>query len=219
MLRLIRGKAPGTEAVGERAAEERPVDEHALLVQKSRAGDPQALRTLLTAVGPAMVQVIRRVLGGGNPDLEDVFQEAAFGFVEALASFRGECTTLHFACRVAVLSAMASRRRQQIRGRYGVESSAEEVIAASPDGGPSVEALALAARRRALLRRLVEDLAEPQAEVLLLHCAAGFTLEEVARASGVPLETARSRLRLAKAALRARIEEEGLAVELSEVDT
>jgi len=42
--------------------------------------------------------------------------------------------------------------------------------------------------------------------VLVLHAAHGFTVEELAGAIGRPLETIRSRLRLAKRALRERID-------------
>jgi RNA polymerase sigma factor (sigma-70 family) len=211
MLKLIRGRA-ATPAAGVPALAPRPVDELSALAERGRAGDARAVRTLLVATGPAMLQVIRRVLGTANPDVEDAFQEATFGLIEALRGFRGECTVLHFACRVAVLTAMATRRRHEVRQRYASEAPIDEQMAA---GGGSAESAAMAARRRELLRRLVEELPVPQAEALLLHCVVGFTLEEVAGAAGIPLETARSRLRLAKGALRARIEEEGLAVELS----
>jgi RNA polymerase sigma-70 factor (ECF subfamily) len=165
-----------------------------------------------------MLQVIRRVLGTANPDVEDAFQEATFGFTEALPSFRGECTVLHFACRVAVLTAMATRRRHEVRQRYASELPVDEQALPGAGAGEArwAESAAISVRRRELLRRLVEELPGPQAEALLLHCVVGFTLEEVAGAAGIPLETARSRLRLAKGALRTRIEEEGLALELVE---
>ena len=213
MLKLIRGRA-ATPARGVPAPTPRPVDELGPLAERGRAGDARAVRTLLVATGPAMLQVIRRVLGSANPDVEDAFQEATFGLIEALRGFRGECTVLHFACRVAVLTAMATRRRHEVRQRYASEAPVDEQV--GPSDGRTAESAALSARRRELLRRLVEELPGPQAEALLLHCVAGFTLEEVAGSAGIPLETARSRLRLAKGALRTRIEEEGLAFELSE---
>ena len=64
---------------------------------------------------------------------------------------------------------------------------------------------AMMARRRDILRRLLDELPEAQGEALVLHCVAGLTLEEVAAVARTPVETARSRLRLGKAALRERI--------------
>ena len=65
-----------------------------------------------------------------------------------------------------------------------------------------------------LLRELLEDLPEEQAEALTLRVVMGWSLEEVARASGAPVNTVRSRVRLAKEALRARIEARPALAEL-----
>jgi len=56
----------------------------------------------------------------------------------------------------------------------------------------------------------------PQAEALVLHSIVGLTVEELASATAVPVETARSRLRLARAALRVRITGDRAALELTE---
>jgi RNA polymerase sigma-70 factor (ECF subfamily) len=71
-----------------------------------------------------------------------------------------------------------------------------------------------AARRRALLRDVVADLPEAQAEALILRSVLGYSFEEVAAATGAPLNTVRSRLRLAKEALRRRIETDARFLEL-----
>ena len=61
---------------------------------------------------------------------------------------------------------------------------------------------------------MLDELPPPQAEVLILHCALDFTVDETAAAMGRPVETVRSRLRLAKRALRERI---GESAELAEI--
>jgi RNA polymerase sigma-70 factor (ECF subfamily) len=72
-----------------------------------------------------------------------------------------------------------------------------------------------AAQRQAVLRRLLDDLAEEQAEALALRVVLGWSLDEISAATGAPLNTVRSRLRLAKEALRRRIADTpGLADEL-----
>ena len=75
----------------------------------------------------------------------------------------------------------------------------------------------LATRRRELLRELLEELPEEQAEALTLRVIMGWSLEEVASASGAPVNTVRSRVRLAKEALRARIEAKPALAELKVV--
>jgi RNA polymerase sigma factor (sigma-70 family) len=78
----------------------------------------------------------------------------------------------------------------------------------------SVSEDAFGGRRRELLRELLEDLPEEQAEALTLRVVMGWSLEEVAQASGAPVNTVRSRVRLAKEALRARIEAQPALAEL-----
>ena len=85
------------------------------LARRVVAGDQKATRSLLAAVGPAMLRAIRKVLARRTPDVEDVAQEAMEALVAALPTFRGECTLLHFAWRVAVLTALANRRRLDLR--------------------------------------------------------------------------------------------------------
>jgi RNA polymerase sigma-70 factor (ECF subfamily) len=58
------------------------------------------------------------------------------------------------------------------------------------------------------LRTLLEELPEIQAETFALRVALGYSMQEVAAATGAPVNTVRSRLRLAREALRRRIEQD-----------
>ncbi|HEX2657683.1 MAG TPA: RNA polymerase sigma factor [Polyangia bacterium] len=185
-----------------------PTDSSAALTELARravAGEKDATRTLLLAVGPPMVRAIRKLLAPRTPDVEDVAQEAMEAFLSALPSFRGECTLLHFACRVAVLTALANRRRLDLRAQYAADTFDVTLEQMGADAPSPAEALALRGRREAL-ETLLDELPAAQAEVLVLHAVLGFTLEEVAAASAKPLETIRSRLRLGKQTLRQRIQ-------------
>src|SRR3954469_22830744 len=107
-----------------------PASAHAdALVELARrvvAGDRRATRSLLVAVGPAMVRAIRKVLARSTPDIEDVAQEAMEALIAALPGFRGECGVLHFAWRVAVLTALANRRRLDLRAQWIVQAAEGE---------------------------------------------------------------------------------------------
>jgi RNA polymerase sigma factor (sigma-70 family) len=179
-------------------------DDLAELAEAARGGQPRAVRTFVVAIGPALLWVARRMLGRDHPEVEDLAQEAALNVLEALPRYRGECSVLHFARRVAVLTAMNARRRHEATKRTLLRLSTadvESLPALQP--GPD----AAAARRTAAMavRSLLTTLPEPQAEALALHCVLGFTTTEIAASAGVPLETVRSRLRLAKQALRRRM--------------
>jgi RNA polymerase sigma-70 factor (ECF subfamily) len=187
-------------------------DQLAAWARKAGARDPEAMRRLIVAVGPAMLRVIRTVIGPHAVDAEDVLQDASEGLLTAVASFKGQCTVLHFACRVAVFSALAWRRRVSFRAARIVDEP--EVEEWAVEGALSPAEMAVASRRRAALEMLLDELPPPQAEVLILHCALDFTVDEIAAAVGRPSETVRSRLRLAKRALRARI---GGSAELAEI--
>jgi RNA polymerase sigma factor (sigma-70 family) len=208
-LRLARGNPPESP---------RPPlkDDLGAVLLRSRAGEARALRTLLTALGPAMLQVVRRVLGSRHPDVEDTFQEATLALVQALSTFRGECSARQFACRIATFTAISARRRHKVAGDVPLDDDDDEDR--SPRGSETVPETdwVLAARRRELVRHLLDELPVPQAEALVLHSIVGLTVEELASATAVPVETARSRLRLARAALRVRIAGDRAALELTE---
>ena len=190
-----------------------PRDEIKLLTRAARAGDVRAARTLLNGLGPSMLRVIRKVVGESPADAADVLQDAMFGLMKGLAGFREECSVTHFACRISVMTELAARR--QLRRRVGDEaavsfSDLDGVRSSAPD--PAAEAEAAA--RRAVLWRLLDELPQAQAEALALRCIEGFSIDEIAAASGCPMETVKSRLRLAKATLRSRIAADGSARDL-----
>lgn len=200
MLRLL--------TVRGRRAESDPgdlVDPLRPLAAEAIRGNRDAARTLLTALGPPVLSVVRGILGFGHPDAEDAFQEAMMAVHAALPTFRGECRTLHFACRVAVHATMNARRRAAYRSRAMHGVPPEELAELVRDERSPESALAVA-RQRAALRELLCDLTPVQSEALALHIVLGCSIEETAAVTGAPINTVRSRLRSALAALRARIE-------------
>ncbi len=163
-------------------------------------GNREAARTLLRAVTPSLLRVVRGVLGGNHPDVPDVCQDAAVGLLNALGEFRGQATVTHFACRIAVLCAMNARRKAR-SGRREPLTEVEEVPSCSPNPAETAEA----ERRRGAMRQLLDELPLAQAEALVLHVMLGYTVQETAAAVGAPLDTVRSRLRRALSALRERV--------------
>lgn len=183
-----------------RGASEDPL---ASLVERARSGDRAAIHALLVAIGPSLLRVARQVLGPGHPEVPDVAQESALGVLRRLDTFRGDCSMQHFACRVAVLTGMNVRRRERSQ-RFKAQRLGELEPASTGDGG-SPERHVLAQRAASALRALLDELPAPQAEVLCLHHMVGLTALEIATLAGAPLETVRSRLRLGRKALLARV--------------
>jgi RNA polymerase sigma factor (sigma-70 family) len=146
-----------------------------------------------------MLRAIRGVLGAQSPELEDVLQEGYVALLAALPRFRGDCTVLHFACRVAVLTAMNERRRRQALPLPDPDG----VVSRDGTGGPAEELDQ--DRLRRVLRDLLDELPPAQAEVLAEHVIMGYTTEETAAMLSIPVNTVRSRLQRALVALRDRI--------------
>lgn len=169
-----------------------------LVVQQPRNQD--AARTLLRAVTPGLLRVVRGILGTSHPEVPDVCQEATVAFLQALPEFRGQSTVTHFACRIAVFSAMNARRRARLHRQLATTSSED-----LPSGSLNPAEEAAAERRRQAVRQLLDELPPAQGEVLALHVMLGYTVQETASAVAAPLDTVRSRLRRALSALRARV--------------
>jgi RNA polymerase sigma factor (sigma-70 family) len=173
------------------------------LARAAAQGDSAATGQLLRALAPRLGRVVRAVLGGGHPDLDDAIQQSLIGLVQALPAFRGDCEPIGYATIIAVRTAVAARKRSrtdQARREDGVEADLMEAHAPSPGEE------AAATRRKELLRGLLDDLPSEQAEALAMRVVLGWSIKEIASHSGAPLNTVRSRLRLAKEALKSRIE-------------
>lgn len=187
---------------------ERAPDPLMPLVDAAITGDRQALSRLLRALGPQVLRVARGVLGSGHPDVEDAAQESLVAIASAIGSFRGECTVKHFACRIAARHCVTVRKRARTRAQR------KEELASVPPPPPVQPPATL---RKNALRELLEALPEEQAESLVLRFVMGFSLGEVAEATGAPINTVRSRLRLSKEALRRRIESDPALADTLEV--
>ena len=175
-----------------------PTSDAMELARSAALGDAVATRRLLELVAPRVIRAARAVMGAHHPDFEDAIQLTLIALIHALPSFRGECAPERFAARIAVRTAGAVRRRARTRGT-------REDGSIDPDGFVSDGEDPRAARRRRTLRTLLDDLPEEQAEALAMRVALGWSLKDIAETTGVPLNTVRSRIRLAKEALRRRI--------------
>ena len=158
-----------------------------------------------------MLRVVRGVMGPYSQDVDDATQQALVALIQALPAFRSECAPGGYACSIAFRTALAMRKRSHTRrARHDTTLDTDSL----PDS-ESPNALTDARRRTELVRSLLDDIPTEQAEALAMRTMLGWSIEEIAAASGVPINTVRSRLRLAKEALRRNIEKDAsLADEL-----
>lgn len=176
----------------------------AALASRAAGGDERALRVLLERLGPGLLAAIRAVLGAGHPATEDLLQDSLIGFVRALPSFRGESRVETYAARIAMRTAIGWYRQARERGARDFD--VERALRPDQLSADTPEESVLAAHRRAALRAILAELPEAQAEAIALRIVLDYSLDEISAATGAPKNTIRSRVRLARQALRARIE-------------
>jgi RNA polymerase sigma-70 factor (ECF subfamily) len=178
-------------------------DPLAPLLEDAKAGDREKLGRILEATAPAVLSVVRMIMGSDNPDVPDVAQESLLAVKDALRAFRGEASVMQYARQVAVRTALSARRgrnaRDRLLERYRRESATREEAEAETDP-------VLRARRTAAFRVLLDDLPDEQAETFALRVVLDYSLDQVAAATGAPINTVRSRVRLAREKLKERIE-------------
>jgi RNA polymerase sigma-70 factor (ECF subfamily) len=177
-----------------------PADD-AELLRALGAGDAHAFARLYDRYDRACFQFIRRTLGGAHADAaEDLHQETWMSVSKNAASF--DARKASFAAwlfTIARHKVWDHFRRQKVVVLASAEDDAVTMVA---DEGPTpleqVESRELAQR----LVSAVEALPLEQREAFVMFTVAELSLEEVAQATGVAVETAKSRLRYARAKLR-----------------
>ncbi len=184
------------------------------LARLAGTGDPVATRRFLDRVWPTLSRVVNSVLGSRHPEVDDVIQQSLIAVLQALSAFRGECHPAGYASRIALHVALRARRNAAVRRTRS--QTLAQISASEPDAvWPGCEVSA--ERRKRAMRDLLTDLPEEQADALALRVMLGWSLEDVAQATGAPLNTVRSRVRLAKEALRRRIEADPTLADALEV--
>jgi len=172
-------------------------------VEASPFRDPAAVHAVLRELAPKVKAIVRAVLGSSNPDVDDVQQQALIGLVQALPAYRGDCELLGYARIIAVRATIAARKRSRVLQMHRDDEAEPELIEGKT---PSPAESRANIERQGILRELLAELPSEQSEALALRVMFGLSLEEVARETGAPVNTVRSRVRLAKDRLKRRIE-------------
>lgn len=196
MLRANRS-APLEVVEGGRGSEAQDAVKDAALDDGARAAlgsDPAALHAFLRAVAPIVRRVCRGVMGRDNPELEDAIQDCLIDVARSLPQFRFEGSAAHYVTKIAMRRAIATRDQARARAKQQATLDVSDLPGATVDLTSNAHA--------ELMRNLLDDLNEAQAKALLMHIMLGHSLDEIARMTGVSVNTVKSRLRLAKEQLR-----------------
>jgi RNA polymerase sigma factor (sigma-70 family) len=194
----VEAHRPGPETI-------EAADPLASFIDEALAGDRAQLARVLRAVTPAVLAVVRAVLGAEHADVADVAQDSLIAFEAALPAFRRESTVAHYARRIALRIALSAQRRSLRRRSLDLAHPPSDMDTDPTRSWALAEDPALRARRLAAFRELLQELPAVQAESLALRAILEYSLPQIAAQTGAPVNTVRSRVRLAIEALRRRV--------------
>jgi len=169
------------------------------LARAAAAGDSAARRALVDRLMDCVRNTARYVVRN-DPDADDAAQIAMVQILRRIGTFRGDGPMTVWAARIAARAAVAFTRRERRLGR--VDLGDGPVPHAPPAGfgdGPLI-------RRR--LVQCLDRLPADRRVTVVLRLVLGHTLKETAEQTGVPLNTAKDRLRVGREELRRAILED-----------
>lgn len=169
---------------------------HARRPQRGLPVDLVELEALFEAYGGHCFALARRVLRDKHL-AQDVVQEAFLDFWQSTTFDATRSTARSWLLMLTHRKAVDRVRYEQRRSVLALDVAREQV---STQRGP--ESLALASVLTTHVRAALSTLPQVQAEALGLAYWGGYTQREVAQITGVPLGTAKSRMRDGMVALR-----------------
>ncbi|MHB8471095.1 MAG: RNA polymerase sigma factor [Gaiellaceae bacterium] len=175
-----------------------------ILVTRAKAGDRHALAALCARHAPRVERLAAQLLRDPE-DARDAAQEALAKVCVRLAQFRGESQFSTWLHRLVVNTCRDAAERQRARNH---EPLADDV-SAGPDGDP-VRAAGLSELRRELCESLA-GVSVQQAQIVVLKHALGYSFEEIAGATDMPIGTAKCHAHRGRSRLRAQLGERDVA--------
>jgi RNA polymerase sigma-70 factor (ECF subfamily) len=139
---------------------------------------------------------------------EELFQDVWMNLVRSRAGYTVQAKFTTYLYRLAHNRLIDHYRKHSHATVVAFEEVGEDAMAEVPDerARPADDALD-AKRQAARLMELIAALPEAQREAFLLQQEGGMSVEEIAQATGVTRETAKSRLRYAMVKLRQGMQE------------
>ncbi|MFC1852676.1 RNA polymerase sigma factor [candidate division CSSED10-310 bacterium] len=154
-------------------------------------------RELYRRFAPKLNQLIIRLLGSMNGDLQDVIQTTWFRAIQNLAAFRWESNLQTWLTGIAInCSREYQRKCRKTTNSEWVENMDRSTV-------PRINL----AVNRIDLEKAITSLPDGYREVLILHDIEGYTHDEIARFLGIESGTSKSQLSRARKVIRFKFSE------------
>ena len=167
-----------------------------LLARVAASGDREAFALLYRRFAPRLASYLRR-LGADRAAADELMQEAMIQVWRRVATFDRRQSSVS----TWVFTIARNKRIDAIRRERRPEIDPDDP-ALAPDPEPPADQVVDAAQREARLRLALADLPEEQAGLLRRAFFDGLSHSEIATATGLPLGTVKSRIRLALGRMR-----------------
>jgi RNA polymerase sigma-70 factor (ECF subfamily) len=179
------------------------------LVRKLRAGDAAAGKALVERYGEPLMRYLHRLTGAQHV-AEELHQQTWLSVLQHLDRFdeqQGRADGSAGGGFKSWLYRIATNKANDLwrgRGREAVAKAGLRLVTddAAPDAGHRVEGDEQAEK----LRRAIEQLPEPQKQVVMMRYYANLKFHEIAEIVGCPLNTALGRMHKAMQKLKAAME-------------
>ena len=175
-----------------------------VLVTRAKAGDAGALEALCVRHAPRVERLAKHLFRDPE-DARDAAQEALAKLCVRLRQFRGEAQFSTWLHRLVVNTCRDVAERQRARTHDALPDELGADAEYDPTRGVRISEL-----RRELCDSLA-DISPEQAQVIVLKDALGYTFQEIAAASGMPVGTAKCHAHRGRHRLRERLERRDVA--------
>ena len=178
---------------------ENPSDE--ALLRAVASGQQDAIGPLYARYAPTVLGMAVQALG--RPAAEEIVQEVFVAVWKNARSFDPDRGPVRpWLLQIAHYRIANELRRRRRKPELSLDGEPDGGLAALPDPAPDQTERAWLAYRREALRRALEKLPAPQQQALGLSFFEELPHDEIARVLGLPLGTAKSRIRSGIKALR-----------------
>lgn len=177
------------------------------LIRRTKTGDLSAFEELFHRYQKRVFNIVYRLVGNEN-DAAELTQEVFVKVYNSIARLRAEEAFATWLRTVAVnVCRDFGRRKPPPMESLDAEIQLDdgEVGRDIADSAPGPEKTLLAADRQRAIRRAVASLVPEHREVVMLHHLEGMDVKEIAKLSGSPVGTIKSRLARAREELRRKL--------------